>query len=218
MVVAVVMVVLVVVDTVDNTKKLILLGAAAALGLGLYVKKKQEAAAVEASPPVTHQPPSTPAPRPEPTPERHERPLPGIFPFNFAATPHADPFTGERVLADDPFPRQTPDVVVQYILNKIVVELSANDLLTPEEREELYQEILDQYYQELLEIARLNDYRLKPLTGVARAKYSSLILIISNHNDVFLNPQERAKHRVQMFSPLPHVKGTLQVARVAFAS
>lgn len=213
--------------------KLVIIGIAAAAGIAAFAyfkKRSKQAMAATTDPtptsiqslpniaagkqvqPELQQPHIAPAVQHMPTdvrPPNHERnrPLPGVFPFNPVAVPHRDPFTLELVPVDDPFPRQQIDVVVQYILNKIVAELAANDFLTPDEKAELYQEILDQYYSELLEIARLNDFRLSPLVDAARSKYSALILLISHHNDVFLNPSSRAIHRGQMFVNPSHIKG-----------
>lgn len=210
--------------------KAIVIGIAAAIGIAtfVYLKKRSTSKALAAttdgsiqslpniaagkqSQPELQQQHIAPAVQHQPTDTRpiHERrpPLPGLFPFNPTAKPHRDPFTEELVPIDDPYPRQQPEVVVQYILNKLIAELAANDFLTPDEKAELYNEILSEYYSELLEIAQLNDFRLSPLVDAARAKYSALILLISHHNDVFLNPSTRAIHRGQMFVNPSHIKG-----------
>jgi hypothetical protein len=137
-------------------------------------------------------------------------PLPGGFPYNAAiATPHMDPHTGEAVAADDPFPRQMPDVVINFIANKLVQELqsSQNANLMSEESSTLYDLLMSSYYNQLAQIAIENDYRMSPLTDMALTDYSNLLLTVSQNHSIMISPSSRAIHKAQTYTSPPLAMG-----------
>lgn len=181
-----------------------------ATGIYFYVNIRKNKMKMMQSMPMTTtmdmMPATTYTPLIDGNPMSDDNPLPGGFPYNApVANPHMDIITGEAVSPDDPFPRQPPDVAIDFIANQLVQELEARDNanLMTQESTTLYDLLMSSYYNELSEIAAENDFRMSPLTGMALAKYSSLLLRLSNNHSIMISPSSRGIHMAQTFANPP---------------
>jgi len=103
------------------------------------------------------------------------------------------------------YPRVRLSEAMEYIANQMVQDIDANTFLT-EGRERMFRLkaiILDDFYDEVLEIAEFNDVRLQPLQGRALAKYSQLILKVSRAAGISLNPDALLRYQANLFAGSP---------------
>lgn len=103
------------------------------------------------------------------------------------------------------YPRVRLTEAMEYIANQIVQDIDANTFLT-EGRERILRLkalVLDEYQDELEEIAEFNDVRLQPLQGRALAKYSQLVLKVARTAGISLNPDALLRYQANLFAGTP---------------